>query len=81
MNELVTTSDVIDALGGTTRVARLTGRKLAAVSNWRDKTSFPPATFLVMQHALRDAGAKAPATLWNMLVPTGSPEHRTGAAA
>lgn len=69
MNELVTTSAVIDALGGTTRVARLTGRKLAAVSNWREKDNFPPDTYLVMQHALAATGRRAPARLWNMLEP------------
>lgn len=69
MNELETTSAVIDALGGTTKVARITGRKLAAVSNWRDKATFPPATFLVMQHELRGVGKSAPASLWNMVQP------------
>jgi hypothetical protein len=32
---LTTASDVIDALGGTTMVARLTGRKPQHVTNWR----------------------------------------------
>lgn len=80
MNELVTTSEVIDALGGTTRVARLTGRKLAAVSNWRDKASFPPATFLVMQHELRDVGASAPVSLWNMMAPPQGVTEQVSAA-
>lgn len=81
MNELATTSEVIDALGGTTRVARLTGRKLAAVSNWREKQSFPPSTFLVMQAALAKAERSAPATLWGMLVPPAALSDEAGAAA
>lgn len=64
MRTLSTTSEVIDALGGTAEVARLTGRKLNAASNWHQFQTFPPDTFLTMQEALSDIGIKAPAWLW-----------------
>lgn len=67
MDELLTASDVIDALGGTSKVARLTGRSMQAVSNWRERGAFPAETFLLLGDALGKAGRTAPASLWGML--------------
>lgn len=62
---LVFTSPVIDALGGTSVVARLTGRGPSAVSNWRLRPRFPPNTYLAMSQALLVQGSFAPAWLWD----------------
>ncbi len=61
---LITTSAVIDALGGTQAAARLTGRLKSAVSNWRQTERFPPNTYLAMTAALAAKGLFAPAWLW-----------------
>lgn len=67
MAELARTVDVIEVLGGTDAVARLTGRKYSAAFNWRSFETFPPDTFVIMQRALRDAGHTAPDSLWRMV--------------
>ncbi len=61
-----TTSEVIDALGGTAKVARLMKRRPQAVSNWRDRPAFPPETFLAFRTALETIGHAAPPKLWRM---------------
>lgn len=63
--KLKTSSDVIDALGGLTAVARLTGASSGAVWNWRQR-GFPSQTFLILTAALTARGLKAPASLWRM---------------
>ncbi len=67
MTQLTSTTAVIEALGGTDAVARLTGRKYSAAFNWRSFETFPPDTFLVMAKALRDGGFEAPPSLWRMV--------------
>lgn len=59
---------VIDALGGTSKVAAITGRTLQAVSNWRKASNLPRETYLVLTRRLRDRGLEAPADLWAMTV-------------
>ena len=71
---LESTSAVIDALGGTSAVARLTERQPTAVSNWRG-TTFPSNTYVVMQAALGRRGKAAPDRLWGM-VPAQEGENR-----
>jgi hypothetical protein len=70
MADLRTTSQVIDALGGTCAVGRLVGRQPPAVTNWRER-GFPPETFLIFQHLLAERGLRAPAALWKMVEPRG----------
>lgn len=65
--ELTTTNAVIDALGGTKKVAILTGRPDQAVSNWR-RRGFPPETFIVLTDALNAIECIAPSELWSMVV-------------
>lgn len=65
--ELTTTAEVIDALGGVSPVAALTGRKYGAAFNWKGFSKFPADTFLVLQDALRARGCAAPASLWGMV--------------
>lgn len=62
----MSTSEVIEALGGSRAVTRLTGRGLEAVCNWRNRPGFPPNTYLAMTQALAAKGLFAPAWLWNM---------------
>jgi hypothetical protein len=66
MSEFTTTSTVIDALGGNTAVADLTGSNPKAVWNWRGFTTFPSNTYVVMIAALEAKGMSAPASLWGM---------------
>lgn len=74
MEELSTTSEVMDALGGNTPVAQLTGSKPTAVSNWRKSETFPSKTYLAMTDALFAKGKTAPASLWGMKQPS---EHES----
>lgn len=69
MEELATTSEVMDALGGNAAVAELTGSTLKAVWNWRGFETFPSNTYVAMTDALRARGKTAPASLWGMKMP------------
>lgn len=69
MEELSTTSDVLDALGGNAAVADLTGSKAKAVWNWRKFETFPSNTYVAMKQALLAKGKTAPASLWGMKQP------------
>lgn len=78
MDELLTTSDVMDALGGNLAVAELTGSKPKAVWNWRGFDTFPSNTYVAMTAALLAKGKTAPASLWGMKQPANS-EQETAA--
>ena len=72
--ELLTASEVIDALGGTAVVARLTGKTMGAVSNWRATGRLAPETFLILTAALAERALSAPPALWGIkAVPAASP--------
>lgn len=62
-------SEVIDALGGTSAVARLTRRRPQAVSNWRGTNRIPPDTVLVMRAALEEKGLRSDLALWGIQEP------------
>jgi hypothetical protein len=66
---ITSASGVIDALGGTSATGRLTGRKPAAVSNWRALNRLPPTTFAVLRAELQRHGYDAPLSLWGMAEP------------
>lgn len=70
MDQIGSASAVLDELGGTTAVARLLGRKVTAVSNWRRFDAFPANTYLALNAALRTKGKTAPASLWGMTEPS-----------
>ncbi len=57
----------MDALGGNTPVAEMTGRTAKAVSNWRKFSAFPSNTFVILKSALALRGYTAPDSLWNMV--------------
>lgn len=69
MEELSTTSQVMDALGGNSAVAELTGSTSKAVWNWRGFDTFPSNTYVAMIEALRARGKTAPSSLWGMKMP------------
>jgi hypothetical protein len=66
MDQLSTTVEVIEALGGTTAVAALTGRTYPAAFNWRGATRFPANTYITITRALEAKGKTAPPSLWGM---------------
>lgn len=69
---------VVDALGGTGKVAALVGASVASVSNWRAAGRMPARTFLIMREALAAIGKAAPAALWSIDEPA-KPEISAGA--
>jgi hypothetical protein len=69
MMPLQTTQEVIEALGGVSAVAKLTGRTYNAAHNWRSFTTFPANTYVTMTVALAAQGKTAPASLWGMVEP------------
>jgi hypothetical protein len=69
MRELHTTSEIMDALGGTQAVADLTGRKYSAAFNWRTIGAFPANTYVVLWTALHERGYSAHPRLWGMKEP------------
>ena len=66
MPKLTSTTDIIDALGGTHAVARLTSASPNAVSNWRATGVFPSNTYLLLKQELLRYGITAPDDLWSM---------------
>jgi hypothetical protein len=70
MEELHTTADVMDALGGNDAVAEITCSKPKAVWNWRFTRTFPSRTYLILLGALNEVGKTAPASLWGMKLPS-----------
>jgi hypothetical protein len=69
MTNLQSTSEVVDELGGTAEVARLTSTTYKAVSNWRSFDRFPANTYLIIQAELSKRGKSAPDSLWAMREP------------
>lgn len=77
IESLTTASRVIDALSGTTAVARLTGRKPQHVTNWRSTGRLPAETFLILSRALAKHGYCAPASLWGIREPDDTEQQET----
>lgn len=63
---LATVDQVIDALGGTSAVARLVGKWPSAISNWRVRGVMPADTLLVISNALKAIRKNAPPSLWDV---------------
>ena len=64
MEPLQTTSEVIQALGGTAEVAKLTGRSMQAVSNWRSRGFFTASVYMAITDALARDNKCANPALW-----------------
>ncbi len=75
MDRLETTVDVIEAIGGTSAAAALTGRTYNAAHNWRGFKTFPANTYVTMTRALAEKGKTAPASLWGMTEPAASAQE------
>lgn len=60
--------EVIDELGGTTRVAEKFGVDVRVVCNWR-KRGLPPEYFHAFTAMLCAAGLRAPPSLWKQKEP------------
>jgi hypothetical protein len=56
---LKSVDDVIDALGGPTKTAGVTGVGASAVINWRTRKEIPPEHFLLICDALKAVGKHA----------------------
>lgn len=69
MATLTTTKDVIDALGGTTAVAHITGRTYNCVHNWKGFKTFPSNSYVALIGALAAKGHSAPPSLFGMVLP------------
>jgi len=65
---LDTVDDVIDAIGGSSAIAQLTGRGRTAVSNWRSWERFPACLHALMTEALLQRGCVASPALWGQAV-------------
>lgn len=63
---LTTAGQVVTELGGTFKVAALTGVKPPAISNSIKKGQFARGHYVVMTRALKAKRATAPASLWGM---------------
>ena len=83
---LLTTDDVIDALGGNEAVAKIVGTTPNAVRNWRGRLrgKFPTDTYEAFRLSLKREGLKAPLALWGMKEPVrrrASPSQQNTEAA
>jgi hypothetical protein len=67
--ELRTARDVVEAVGGPTAAAALTGKTPQAAWNWGQRNKFPADTYVVLTAELERLGKSAPATLWGMRQP------------
>lgn len=67
MVTLTSAPEIIETLGGIRAVSQLTGCTTGAIWNWKDRNVLPSKTYAVMKAALKDKGADAPASLWNMV--------------
>lgn len=56
---LTSVDDVVDALGGTVKVAALAEVGKSAISTWRARGAIPAEYFLRVSAALRDLGKRA----------------------
>ena len=61
---MMTASDLIDALGGTARVAEIANVGMSAVSNWRKFDRLPPRLYLRISAVARDRGIEVPERLF-----------------
>jgi hypothetical protein len=56
MKQLESLDEIIAALGGVPKMARITSRKTQAIWNWRGRQYIPPRAFDDIERALRRRG-------------------------
>lgn len=66
---VVSAKAVINALGGTAAVAKLTGAPQQAVTNWKRRNKLPATTVMVLRTELQRIGIDAPLALWGVTAP------------
>jgi hypothetical protein len=64
MKRLDTIKDVVEFLGGSCEVARITGKNSQAVSNWQARGYIPARAFDLVDRALRRKRHSAPRDLF-----------------
>ena len=65
LKPLWTYDEVVDALGGRNGVAKITRQPPHAIPTWRkQRGKFPSKYHVIMKYALKDAGYRAPPSLW-----------------
>lgn len=64
--KLITVDSVLDALGGTSAVAKLTQRRASAVSNWRSVGTIPPKLYWKIMRPLEMIGLSASPKVFGM---------------
>jgi len=64
--ELTSTKQVFEVLGGIAAVAKLTNKKYSAAGNWSSQNKFPAWTYLTLQRELAQKGFSARPELWGM---------------
>lgn len=60
--------EFIDALGGTGRVAAITGRRPSAVSNWRAAAKIPSELYILLRDVAEEAQVDARPEFFGMAV-------------
>lgn len=66
---LSTFDEVHETLGGTSAIARLTGKHPASISNAKRRGFYPRDAYAVMRAELERLGFWAPASLWRQVEP------------
>jgi DNA-binding XRE family transcriptional regulator len=64
--DLHSVNEVVDALGGTTKSARLLECSLQVVTNWRTTDRIAAKYYLILTNELNHLGYRAPASLWGI---------------
>lgn len=76
LEQISTANDVLEALGGGTKAARLAGCSPQNLSNAIRRGRLPPSTFVIFTEALRACGLAAPPELWGIKSESADPRQR-----
>jgi len=64
--ELTSTKQVFEVLGGIAGVAKLTNSNYSTAGNWSSTNKFPARTYITLQRELAERGFSARPELWGM---------------
>jgi hypothetical protein len=59
-------ADVVDCLGGSTKLARLLDEKQGTVGQWKMRNKLPPHRYFPLKRLLNEKGFDAPPSVWGM---------------